>query len=227
MAEEYMMQGLAQQQNQTLQSDNQADIQLLPLQSLFERLHTSEAGLTSKEAAQRLNIHGPNDPTSIRHGINIQQLLVLFLNPLVIILLIASIVSAILGDPINASIIAAMVILGVGLNFAQTYRSQRAVERLRAEVAPTAMVLRDGAWVELPRRVLVPGDIIRLSAGALIPADARLIQADDLHVQQAALTGESMPTEKTADQLQTRAENPAEAANMVFLGTSVVSGSAT
>src|SRR5579883_826203 len=221
------MQGLAPQQNQTLPGGNQADTQLLTLQSLFEQLQTSEHGLTSKEAAQRLNTYGHNEPTSIRHCMNVQQLLALFLNPLVIILLIASMVSAILGDPINASIIAAMVILGVGLNFAQTYRSQRAVERLRAEVAPTAAVLRDGTWVELPRRLLVPGDIIRLSAGALIPADARLIQADDLHVQQAALTGESMPTEKTTDQLQVRAENPAEAANMVFLGTSVVSGTAT
>jgi magnesium-transporting ATPase (P-type) len=81
------------------------------------------------------------------------------------------------------------------LNFMQTARSQQAADRLRARVAPTATVLRDGQWRELPRRELVPGDFIRLAAGDLIPADAQLVEAHDLHVQQAALTGESLPVE--------------------------------
>ncbi len=207
--------------------EHERTLQFLPLKNLFEQLHTSELGLSSQEAKLRLAKCGPNEPASAQHTSAIRQFLRLFLNPLVIILLLASIVSASLGDAINASIIIVMVLLGVTLNFAQTYRSQRAVERLRAEVAPTASVLRDGTWVELPRRVLVPGDIIRLAAGDLVPADARLLQAVDLHVQQAALTGESLPVEKTAGDHKPTTHNLAEAPNSVFLGTSIVSGSAT
>ncbi len=153
--------------------------------------------------------------------------LLLFANPLVIILLITSFVSALLGELVSAMIIVVIVLLGVAINFVQTYRSQRAIERLREGVAPTATVLRDGSWVELPRREVVPGDLIRLVAGDLVPADARLLRASDLHVQQAALTGESMPVEKEAVELKEPPRNPAEAPNQVFLGTSVVSGTAT
>lgn len=201
--------------------EHQCTIQFLPLKDLFEQLHTSERGLSSQEAKLRLARFGPNEPASAQHTSAIRQFLRLFLNPLVIILLLASIVSASLGDAINASIIIVMVLLGVTLNFAQTYRSQRAVERLRAEVAPTASVLRDGTWVELPRRVLVPGDSIRLAAGDLVPADARLLQAVDLHVQQAALTGESLPVEKIAGDRKPTAQNLAEAPHSVFLLSSV------
>ncbi len=206
--------------------DQAGGMQSLPLKDLFELLHTSERGLTSQEAQRRLSEVGPNETTGVQQATALIQLLRLFLNPLVIILLLASCVSAFLGDMINAGIIITMVLLGVSLNFTQTYRSQRVVERLRAEVAPTATVLRHGEWVELPRREVVPGDLIRLAAGDLVPADARLLQAVDLHVQQAALTGESMPVEKMAGDRKTTTQNLAEAPNSVFLGTSVVSGSA-
>ena len=155
------------------------------------------------------------------------QFLRQFLNPLVAILLLAAIVAAILGDIANASIVITIVLLSNVLTFVQTYQSQNAVEKLRAGVAPTATALRDGKWVEIPRRDLVPGDMIRLVAGDLVPADARLVQATDLHVQQAALTGESLPVEKSADDLDVPTESFAEAHNCVFLGTSVVSGTAT
>src|SRR5439155_7724390 len=95
----------------------------------------------------------------------------------------------------------------------------RAVGELRSKVALTASTRRDGAWVEISRREIVPGDIIRLEAGSPVPADARLIESKDLHVQQAALTGESLPAEKEAG-------DSADGRNMVFLGTSVVSGTA-
>jgi len=199
----------------------------LTLATLFEQLDSSERGLTTVEADHRLEKFGPNEPTVVRRMAVIRQLLYFLANPLVIILLIASIVSAVLGEVIDSSIIVTMVLLSVAINFIQSYRSQHAVERLRAGVALTATVLRDGAWVELPRNKLVPGDMIQLIAGDLVPADARLIQAVDLHVQQAALTGESMPVEKVAQDLTMVLENPAEASNMVFLGTSVVSGTAT
>jgi len=112
---------------------------------------------------------------------------------------VASVVSAILGDRGNASIILVIILLSNILNFVQTSRSQNAVEKLRADVAPTASVLCNSTWRELPRREVVPGDLVRLAAGDLVPADARLVQATDLHVQQAALTGESLPVEKSAD----------------------------
>jgi P-type Mg2+ transporter len=119
-----------------------------------------------------------------------------------------------------------MVLLSVALNFIQTYRSQRAVERIRKEVAPTATVLRDGNWAEIPRREVVPGDVISLTAGDLVPADACLFRVRDLHVQQAALTGESLPVEKEAIDLQTISQDTSDD-HKVFLGTSVVSGSGT
>lgn len=182
------------------------------------------AGLTSQEAETRLQQFGPNDPAPPRRSSAVLNLLRLFLNPLVLILLIAAILSAFLGEAADAGIIIAIVLLSVVIDFAQTYRSQRAVEQLRERVAPTATVLRDGQWQEIHRRDVVPGDVVRLSAGDLVPADARLLISRDLYVQQAALTGESLPVEKQANGVEGSA-GP-EASNMVFLGTSVVSGTA-
>jgi Mg2+-importing ATPase len=193
----------------------------------MEHLRASPKGLAAEDAQQRRADVGPNEPARHRRGSVLRELLSFLANPLVVILLIASVVSAFLGERLNASIIALIVLLSVLLNFVQTYRSQRAAERLREEVAPTASVLRDGQWIELPRRDLVPGDVIRLAAGDRVPADARLIETRDLHIQQAALTGESLPVEKVADDLATNPLQLAEAANTVFLGTSVVSGTAT
>jgi Mg2+-importing ATPase len=190
----------------------------IPAKQLGERPN----GLTSAEANLRLAKFGTNEPATARRTATVFQLLLLFANPLVIILLAASAISAALGEVINASIIVLMVLLSVALNFVQTYRSQRAVDRIRKEVAPTATVLRDGKWVEIPRREVVPDDVIKLGAADLVPADANLAQARDLHVQQAALTGESLPIEKSALTLPD-VQNKDDS-HKVFLGTSVVSG---
>ena len=203
----------------------QAVTQEGPLSGLLDRLHTSAQGLTSQEARRRLAESGPNDPSPARNVSLFVQVLSLFANPLVVILLLAALVTGGLGDKVDASIIFVIVLFGVGLNFIQTYRAQTAVASLRAQVAPTATVLRDGRWQEVPRREVVPGDIIRVSAGDLIPADARLIDTQFLHVQEAALTGESMPVEKEATG-PVSGVGPA-AHNMLWLGTSVASGSAT
>src|SRR5579864_1784102 len=154
------------------------------------------AGLTSKDAEERLRKFGPNDPAPRRQRSVFAELIVLFVNPLVIILLIAAVISGFIGQLLDAGIIIAMVLIGVSINFYQTYRSKIAIENLRARVAPTATVLRDSQWQEIVRQTVVPGDIVRLSAGDLAPADARLLTARDLYVQQAALTGESLPSEK-------------------------------
>lgn len=218
---------LTQQATQTPSDEKKTGTPKIPLKTQFEQLQSSEQGLTGEEARKRLDKYGPNDTTGTKRESGLVQFLRLFLNPLILILLLASLISAILGDPVDASIIFIIVMSSNILNFVQTYRSQKAVDKLRASVAPTATALRDGKWIEIQSRDLVPGDMIRLTAGDMVPADARLVQTTDLQVQQAALTGESQPVEKTADDLEVPTENLAEAHNKVFLGTSVVSGSAT
>jgi Mg2+-importing ATPase len=182
-------------------------------------------GLTPQEAAARLDQFGPNEPMTTQHHSFLSDFLHAFSNPLVLILVIAAIISGFMGEAVDAGIIGIIVLLSAAIDVTQSYRSQRAMERLRDQVAPTASVLRGGEWKEIRRHDVVPGDIVRLSAGDLVPADARLLEARDLYVQQAALTGESLPCEKEAT--GEPASPKAEARNMVFLGTSVVSGTAT
>lgn len=209
-------------------SQKQISKQDLTLKDLFAHLHTSEQGLSGNEAQRRLNEVGLNEPSNVQKRSALLQFLRLFVNPLVAILLVASAISVLLGDVVNASVIVTIVLLSALLNFVQTYRSQQAIEQLRTRVAPTATVLRDGQWQEMMRRFLVPGDVIRLTAGDLIPADAYLLEAIDLHVQQAALTGESLPVAKSAMWIVNDAtQNPADDPRRVFLGTSVINGSAT
>ncbi|MBL8204539.1 MAG: magnesium-translocating P-type ATPase [Blastocatellia bacterium] len=195
--------------------------------SSFAMTSESGSGLSQQQARQLLAQVGPNEPAPVQRRLGLLQLLHSFSNPLVLILLVASAVSAFVGESFNAVIIALMVLVNVGVNFFQTYRSQRAIEALRAKVTPTASVLRAGQWRDILRREIVPGDVIRLAAGDLVPADARLLAARDLHLNQAALTGESLPVEKDAMIPVAVSSNPAEARNLVFLGTSVVSGTAT
>jgi Mg2+-importing ATPase len=139
----------------------------------------------------------------------------LLLNPLVLILVAASLISGFLGEPLNAAIVILIVLLSVALDFVQVYRSEQAAKKLRSLIAPTTHVWRDGKLAELPVRQVVPGDLLRLEAGDLIPADATLQRSTTLSVDEAALTGESLPTEKRAG----RAPE-----NQLFAGTSVVSG---
>ena len=184
----------------------------------------SVTGLTSAEVKDRLKEFGFNEPVRPRRLSSLTQLLALFLNPLVIILLIACVVSFIVGNWINASIIVSMVLLSVALNFTQTARSRNAVNRLSSTVAPTATVLRDCVWTEIERREVVPGDLIKLRSGDLVPADARLLESRDLHVQESALTGESLPVKKSTEAADAAKEKDI---NLLFLGTSVISGTAT
>ena len=181
-------------------------------------------GLTSEAAAALFAKFGPNDPAPHEHRSAVLELFHLFANPLVLILLIAAVSSAALGDATDAGIIIAIVALSNMLDFAQTHRSQKAIEQLQARVAPQATVRRDGQWQVIRRTDVVPGDELRLSAGDLVPADARLLESRDLYVQQAALTGESLPVEKQA-QGEVASTRP-DTENMVFLGTSIVSGTA-
>jgi Mg2+-importing ATPase len=154
-----------------------------------------------------------------------RQIAGLFANPLVLILLGASAISALLGEHVDAVLIATIVLTSISINFWQSSRSQHAAERLRASVTPTATVCRDGEWTEVPIRLVVRGDVFRLSAGDLVPADGRLIESKDLSVQQSMLTGESVPADKHASTAaaESTAAGP-DAPALVFLGTSIVSG---
>ncbi len=177
-------------------------------------------GLTDTQAAARLAEVGANETAAGKRS-PLAQLLPLLGNPLALVLLVAAGLSALLGEKIDAALIASMVVFSVAINLFQTWRSQKAADELRKRVALTATVQRDGEWVERPRREIVPGDVVRLCAGDLVPADARLLDARDLHVQEAAMTGESLPAEKQAGLPE------GNSAGMVWLGTSVVSGTAT
>jgi len=196
------------------------------LAELLARLGTSAEGLAGPEAERRLEEHGPNQLTGTTLRARVLEMVRGALNPLVLILLVACLAAAFLGERVDASIIGGIVLLSTGINVWQTFRSERAVKRLQAQVAPTATVRRDHHWSELLRRELVVGDVVRLAAGDLVPADVRLIESADLHVQQAALTGESLPVEKAASQGALRSAGP-DAAELLFLGTSIVSGTAT
>ena len=198
-----------------------------PAGRLLTRLTTTAAGLTTAEAQSRLNLHGPNDAATVKYLPLWLQFLARFRNPLVIVLLVASGLSAWTGDIASFVIVVSIVTVSMTLDFIQEVRAQNAIEALRQSVAVRATVRRDGAPVSLPIDTLVPGDIIELIAGDLIPADGRLLESRDLFVNQALLTGEPYPAEKHANDDALGAENPAGASNAVFAGTSVISGTAT
>jgi P-type Mg2+ transporter len=181
-------------------------------------------GLTFDEAAARLRRHGPNELARTSRFALIRELARQLANPLVLILLVACALSASFGQVVSAAVIGLMVFLSLGLNFTQAYRSRAAVERLRAQVGQTATVLRDAVEREIPVREVVPGDVVHLRAGDLVPADGRLVSARDLFVNEAALTGESLPVEKHVARGSDGAASPSAAALDVFRGTSVVSG---
>ena len=197
----------------------------LPVATLLAQLGASAAGLSSAEAATRLAQFGPNLVHAERKKALLLQFLSKFRNPLVIILLVASALSAFTGDAASFFIIGAIVLISVTLDFVQEYRAGQAAEKLRLSVAVRGQVLRDGKPVEIPLAELVPGDVALLSAGDMIPCDGRVLEAKDFFVNQALLTGEPYPVEKAPGEAPAGTEILA-AANSVLLGTSVISGSA-
>jgi P-type Mg2+ transporter len=198
-----------------------------PLRETLDALQTTPAGLTSEEAARRLHLYGPNSLAQEVRFAGLIDFLRFFANPLVIILIVASTISIVLGDAVGGLIIIAMVLLSVFLNFFMEFQARHAVEEIRKRVATTAAVFRDGREQELPINELVPGDIVRLNAGDLVPADARLLEVKDLRVRESALTGESLAVEKAADDLLAGKHSVADATNSVFLGTAVQTGIGT
>jgi len=186
----------------------------------------SAAGLTGSEAAARLARFGPNVLKPHRRSVAL-QFLARFGNPLVIVLLVACAISAATGDATSAAVIAVMVLLSVVLDFVQEYRAGQAAEQLSQQVALNVSVLRDGARAEIPAEQLVPGDVVLLSAGDLVPADAQVLLAQDFFVNQALLTGEAFPVERHAATAPVDVDRiDTETDGQVFMGSNVVSGSA-
>ena len=197
----------------------------LPVKLLLEQLAASPDGLSSAEAALRLTQFSPN----IIHGEQKQALILQFFakfkNPLVIILLVASALSAFTGDAASFFIIGTIVLISGTLDFIQEYRAGQATDGLRQSVAVRGQVYRDGKILVIPLADMVPGDVALLAAGDLIPCDGRVLVAKDFFVNQALLTGEAFSVEKTAVELSEETDVLA-AGNTVLLGTSVISGTA-
>lgn len=182
------------------------------------------AGLSDGEVTTRLAQYGPNELIATIRTSPLTLFLQQFKNTLIIILLVATALSGILGHAVEAIAIGVIILFAVVLGFIQEFRAGRALEALRELAAPLALVLRGGVEREVPARELVPGDIIMLTAGDRIPADARLIEVVNLKVDEASLTGESVPVEKHSEFTYPESIAVGDRRNMAFAGTSATYG---
>jgi Mg2+-importing ATPase len=195
--------------------------------AVHARLATRAEGLTSAEAAALLATHGKNVLARDERPGLATLLWRAVLNPLVILLAVLAIVSFATGDARAGTVMVMMILLSVGLKLYQEAKAGSSAAKLRAMISVHATALRDGAPREVPLSDLVPGDVVQLAAGDMIPADVRIVQAKDLFVIQGSLTGESFPVEKHAEAIAPAPAAPLELPTVAFLGTSVESGSAT
>ncbi|HVO69101.1 MAG TPA: cation-transporting P-type ATPase, partial [Aggregatilineaceae bacterium] len=197
-----------------------------PVDDLFTQLDATPQGLTDEEAHHRLERFGANLLRPKQRTDSLTLLLSQFRSPIILILLFAASLSLFLKDVPDALIIFAIILVSGLLGFWQERSATDAVQKLLAMVRVNATVKRDGSTQDIPLEAVVPGDVVLLSAGAAAPGDCRLLDAKDLFVDEAALTGETYPVEKMAGQIAP--ETPlAQRSNVVYMGTHVVSGSAS
>lgn len=196
----------------------------LTVQAAIARLATGLLGLASREAAERLQVYGPNELQSLSRESAWRTFAAQFKNVLIVILLGATVVSGLLGHTLEAVVITVIVLFAVLLGFFQEYRAGRALEALRKMAAPVARVLRDEQEAVVPARDLVPGDVVILRTGDRVPADTRLTQVVNLATDEAALTGESEPVQKTIDAFDDQHLPLGDRRNMIYSGTLVVHG---
>lgn len=198
----------------------------IPTEKLMLTLQTDISGLSNEEAQKRLKEYGENTIKKQEKATKLILFLGQLKNPIMLILIFATIVSASTGDLTDATIILAIILGSSILSFFQEYRASNAVEELRAKVQIKSIVLRDGKLEEMPARMIVPGDIIKFSAGSFISVDGLVLEANEFSVNEAILTGESIPAEKEpgilAEDFSTE-----ERTNCVFMGTNVHRGTAT
>lgn len=194
------------------------------IEPILDKLNTSLKGLTDEEAEERIEKYGYNEIGGEIKKTPLMRLIGNFKNPLVILLVVLALISYITGDMRASLVMVIMVVLGVVLKFVQEVKADESAEKLKSMVRTTATVIRDGEEKEIPLRMVVPGDIIHLASGDMIPADVQLITSKDLFVNQSSLTGESLPVEKNVIKGDWKSdfENP----NLCFMGTNVESGTA-
>ncbi|MEM1581067.1 MAG: cation-translocating P-type ATPase [Candidatus Bathyarchaeia archaeon] len=201
----------------------EVDWHSLSVNDALSMLNSSVNGLSSAEAKARLTKFGPNELTAVRRISPLKIFLGQFKSILIWILIGATVISLLMGEEVDAIVIFAIVLVSSTLGFIQEYRAERALEALKRMLSPMVTVVRDSKEIVIPIREVVPGDIIVLKEGDRVPADARLIEAINLQVNEAPLTGESMPVLKDTSILPRDITLP-DRRNMVFSGTEVVSG---
>jgi len=194
---------------------------------VLEKLNSSINGLTTNESIKRLEQFGPNVVVKENKQSFLSRIGDELKNPLVLLLIMLGIISFLTGDIRATVMILIMVVLGIILRNVQESRAEIETEKLKTLVSTTATVCREGIRKEIPMEEIVPGDIVFLSVGDMIPADLRLIYEKDLYINQSTLTGESIPVEKKPEAIPITANNPIEFNNICFMGSNVVSGSAT
>lgn len=192
----------------------------------MEKLGTTEEGLTAQEAAERLTKFGPNKLAEEERISRFKILLHQFTSPLIYILLVAAVVTLLLREYIDTGVIVAVVLLNAVVGYFQEFKAEESVRSLKRLLVAKARVIRGGREKEIPGADLVPGDIVLLSSGARVPADIRLIHTNELRVDEAMLTGESLPVEKRTEPLSKENLVAADQINMAFMGTAVVNGRA-
>src|SRR6266850_2517005 len=217
----------AQSKNESRTTPLLTEASSRPSDEIFQTMGTSSGGLTEIEAAERLAKYGPNEVAYEKKQSWIHRLYTASRNPLVILLTVLAVLSFATGDFRAGTVMVLMVALGLALRFVQETRADNAAAKLKAMISVTATVVRDGQPKEIPLRELVPGDVVKLACGDMIPGDVRLISAKDLFVIQATLTGESLPVEKSEAPDIREKVSTIERNNLCFLGTSVETGSAT
>jgi P-type Mg2+ transporter len=194
----------------------------LPAAEALSKLGSTERGLASAEANRRLSVYGPN--VLLSHGVSALSVLVRQLRSyLLLLLLVAAVVSAVVGDRTEAAIIGGIMLMSVGLSFLNEYRSEKAVEALHSQIRHLAFVDRDGQPTEVSVDEIVPGDLVHLRVGDVVPADLRLIETHELECEESVLTGESQVAAKTAD-AQPAGESSLDLPSCAFMGTLVRGG---
>ena len=196
----------------------------MPVDSVLSQLSSAPEGLAKAEVERRLARHGPNELEAAARVSAWKVLLQQFKNVLILILLVATAASAFLGHGVETIAISVIVLFAVVLGFIQEYRAERAIEALRRMAAPTVTVIRNNQEVEIPAREVVPGDLILLQAGDRVAADVRLVESVNLKVDEAALTGESVPVGKYIEPLRGEDLALGDRNNMAFGGTLVTYG---
>ncbi len=199
------------------------DYYALKTEEVIKSLNSSRNGLSEEEARKRLQEHGPNELQKGKKITALDIIISQFNNWFLILLVFAGVLSFVLGDRLEAVSIFFILVLNIILGFVQEYRAEKAMEALEKLSAPTARVIRDGKESKIPARELVPGDIILLEAGDIVPADSRLFEESSLQVNEASLTGESIPSKKYIEPFKP-GTSVADQENMAFMGTAVTYG---